>query len=61
MKGQDKFVLVFFAPGQGGERMSEEAQEIIRYYGAFIETAVSDKEVSNRKQEEVRSCQQHLN
>ncbi len=41
--------------------MSEEAQEIIRYYGAFIETAVPDKEVSNRKQEEVRSCQQHLN
>lgn len=41
--------------------MTDEAEAIIRYYGAFIEEAVSDKEVSAKKQEEVKSCRQHLN
>jgi hypothetical protein len=41
-------------------KMKEEAEKIINYYGAFVEDAVADKEFSIKKQEEVTIWQPHL-
>lgn len=39
----------------------QKTKEIIEYYGAFVEDTVPDKEINVKKQEEVKSCRQHLN